>query len=287
MIYSMYTGFIENASAFGIDRALDIAEEYGFSGVEFFYPAELGDKIPSHGQALEYRKKIEERGFIVSCVSMGATVVRPEHPNEISRRDIDALIRGVEFAAAVGSKLFHHTVFMGFGYEIPEDFRLDDKRELFLEGAREVATRAAELGIEVLYEPQGPFFNGCDEFCRLVYDMRRAHKNVGVCCDFGNSFWVGEEPYAIFERMAPLIRHLHIKDYVITNEATEGASAAFRGGAYIREVTVGEGCIDVSRIARILKSVGYDGAASLEDRPNVQSAEVARGIIERMKAILG
>ena len=287
MIYSMYTGFSQNIDALGIDRALDIAQECGFSGVEFFYPTELADNIPPPSVALEYRKRIEARGLCVSCVSMGATIVRPENPNEISRCDINGLIRGVEFAAAVGSGLFHHTVFMGFGYKIPEDFRLDDKRELFLRGAREVAARAAELGIEVLYEPQGPFFNGYDEFRRFVYSMRETHKNIGVCCDFGNSFWVGEEPYAIFEELAPLIRHIHIKDYDITSEPGEGASAAFCDGTYIREVPVFEGCIDIERIAKLLRAVGYDGAASLEDWPNVKDSDATRGIIKRMRAILG
>lgn len=287
MIYSMYTGFGQNVDALGIDRALDIAAEYGFSGVEFFYPTELKDAIPPYEQALEYRKKIEERGFCVSCVSMGASIVRPHMPNEISRDDIDGLIRGVEFAAAVGSRFFHHTIFMGFGYEIPDDFRLDDKRELFLEGARQVVTYAAELGVEVLYEPQGPFFNGYDEFCSFVYDMRRTHKNIGVCCDFGNSFWVGQQPYAIFEELAPLIRHIHMKDYVITSASADGAAAAFRGGVYIREVPIGDGCIDLSRIAGILNGAGYDGAASLEDFPNVQSADKTKNIIERLRTVFG
>ena len=151
MIYSMYSGFGRNVDELGIDRALDIAEDYGFSGVEFFYSTKH-DNIPSVDEAREYRKKIEGRGFKVSCVSVGATIVRPDNPNEISENDISGLINGLEFAAAVGSKLYHHTLFMGFGYKIPDDFTLDSKRELFLEGARRVATRAAELGIEVIYK---------------------------------------------------------------------------------------------------------------------------------------
>lgn len=287
MIYTMYTGFGRAVDELGIDGALDKASEFGFSGVEFFYTTKHPVEIPSAEVAKEYRRKIEERGFKVGCVSMGATIVRPDRPNEISEADVKALIRGVEFAAEVGSKNFHHTIFMGFGYEIPEDFTLDAKRELFLEGARRVATRAAKLGVTVIYEPQGPFFNGRLEFGRLVSDMRKTHSNIGICCDFGNSFWVGEEPYEIFEEHSHLIRHVHMKDYEITREPAEGASSAFRGGVYIREVPIGEGDIDIPRIVKTIKAAGYDGTASLEDWPNVKEPEKSRAIIEKMRAMFG
>lgn len=287
MNYSMYTGFGRNVDELGIDRALEIAEDYGFSGVEFFYSARLHDTIPSVDEAREYRKKIEERGFRVSCVSVGATIVRPNNPSEISRDDIHGLMKGLDFASAVGSKLYHHTLFMGFGYEIPDNFTLESKRELFLEGARAVATRAAELGIEVIYEPQGPFFNGKTEFCRLVSDMQKTHSNIGICCDFGNSFWVGEEPYEIFEELSSLIKHIHIKDYKIKKEPSDGANPAFRGGIYITEVPISTGDIDIERIANIIKRSGYSGYASVEDRPNVKDKETALGVIEKMRALLG
>lgn len=287
MIYSMYTGFGRNVDELGIEAAVDIAKEKGFSGVEFFYSAKLHHEIPSPEVASEYRKAIEARGLKVSCVSVGATIVRPNNPNEISQNDIDGLIKGVEFAAAVGSRLYHHTLFMGFGYEIPKDFTLDKKRELFLEGARTVATRAAELGIEVIYEPQGPFFNGYEEFCRLVRDMQKTHNNIGICCDFGNSFWVSEEPYGIFEELSHLIKHVHMKDYVLTKEPTEGASPAFRGGIYIREVPLGEGNIDIERIAKTVKCAGYSGDASIEDRPNLKDKETLARVFERARALFG
>ena len=287
MIYSMYTGFGRNVNELGIDAALDIAIEKGFSGVEFFYSAKRHHEIPSPEVASEYRKAIEARGLKVSCVSVGSTIVRPDNPNEISQNDIDGLIKGVEFAAAVGSRLYHHTLFMGFGYEIPEGFTLDKKRELFLEGARMVATRAAELGIEVIYEPQGPFFNGYEEFCRLVCDMRKTHSNIGICCDFGNSFWVGEEPYRIYEEYSHLIRHIHMKDYVITSEPSEGANPAFRGGIYIREVPIGEGDINIERIADAVKRAGYSGDASIEDRPNLKDEETLARVFERARALFG
>jgi len=287
MIYSMYTGFNKNIDTYGIDKALNIAIDWGFSGVEFFYSAARADEVPSTELGAEYGRKIRERGLSVACVSMGATIVHPEAPDVINESAVAGLIKGIEFAAAVGSKLFHHTLLMGFGYKIPEDFTVESKRELFLEGARRVATRAAELGVSVIYEPQGPFFNGFDEFCRLLSDMRKTHSNIGICCDFGNPFWVSEEPYKIYEELSHLIRHVHIKDYNITYEPTEGAHSSFRGGAYIREVPAGEGDIDIPRISKILREAGYSGTASLEDLSNVESAERTRDVIARMREILG
>ncbi len=279
MIYSMFTGFMANLEKYGIDKAIDKALESGFSGVEFFFGARRAYEIPSPELTAEYKRKLTERGLSVTCVSVGATLIRPETPDIICEDDIAGLIRALEFTAAIGAKLFHHTLFMGFGQKLTENFTLDSKRELFYTAARRVADKARELGITILYEPQGPFFNGYREFTRLFYEMKKTHDNVGICCDLANSYWVDEEPYAIFEELAPYVRHVHLKDYFIDEEPKEDADRSFTGKWYIRQAPIGEGVIDFKRVIKLLKKNSYSGAASLEDPINVRSTEQTRKII--------
>ncbi len=119
----------------------------------------------------------------------------------------------------------------------------------------------------------------------MIFDMRKTHSNIGVCCDFGNTFRVSEEPYRIFEEHADLIRHVHFKDYVHKNEPFEGAEPAFRGGMYIRRSAVGDGCIDVERLAKIIKSSGYSGDASVEDWVDFEEPGKIGLIMEKMNKL--
>ena len=279
MIYSMFSGFTAEVDRGGIEQAIKKAKEYGFTGAEFFYMAKRPEEHPTLDQAREYKRALDDSGMKVTCVSVGATLIHPDKPNELNEADINGLLHLLEVTAILGAKLFHHTLFMGFGYEIPKDFTLDSKRELFLRGARIIADRARELGITVLYEPQGPFFNGYREFTRLFYDMKNTHENVGVCCDPGNSYWVDETPYAIFEELAPFIKHVHLKDYSISDKPSEGASTSFTGKSYITQVPFDRGDTDLSRIASLLKKHSYLGAASFEDYVNVSSPEKTKALI--------
>src|SRR5947209_4628070 len=45
------------------------------------------------------------------------------------------------------------------------------------------------------------------EFCRI------AGPAVGICFDTGNTFPVGEAPLDFTRRVAPFVRHVHLKDY--------------------------------------------------------------------------
>ena len=286
MIYSMFTGFSSEIDRGGIRQAIKKAKEYGFEGVEFFYGARRHEEHPSLDEAREYKRALDEEGMAVPCVSVGATLIHPDKPDELNEADINGLLHLLEVTAILGARLFHHTLFMGFGYAIPEDFTLDTKRELFLRGARIIADRARELGITILYEPQGPFFNGYREFTRLFYDMKKTHENVGICCDPANSYWVDEPPYAIFEELAPHVKHVHLKDYTISDTPSEGASCSFTGKSYITQVPFDRGVTDLSRIANLLKTHSYSGAASFEDHVNVQDPEKTKALISYAKSLL-
>ena len=279
MKYSMFTGFSENVKAHGIEKAIALAKESGFSAGEFYFSAGMPELIPTREIGEKYKMASDAADFPIPCVSIGATFIRTPDGTP-SEADVEALFKALEFTKALGAKYLHHTIFMGFHFPIDEGFINEKNIEVFYSAANRVADRAAELGITVLYEPQGPIFNGLERFSALIDKMRRTHDNIGICCDVANSYWVSEEPHPIFEKYPELIRHVHFKDYLIYDRETEGASKAFFGSTYTAPAPIGQGDIDIPRVVRLLRSINYTGFISIEDHANIKSPELTRNIID-------
>lgn len=274
---------MSNVDRYGIEQAADCAKELGFSGVEFFFMANHPELIPDIKTAKKYKALLEERGLSTPCVSVGVSLVRNDKPDEICKGDLDGALSALEFAAALGARLFHHTLIMGLSEEKTRGLEYDGIFSLVLDGASIIAKRAAELGVTVLYEPQGKYFNGHERLGKFYKEMKKSYGNVGICCDLGNSFWVGEEPYGFFEEFSKDIKHIHLKDYLITDAPIDEKSAkALQGGKYISEAEVGTGVVDMQKFYRLWHSIDYDGFMSLEDYVNIRPPEVIAKIMKRI-----
>ena len=266
MKLSFFTGFSALVDDIGAKAAIEKSRELGFSGVEFFFMAKPENTIPSGELAKKYKSYLDACGLAAPCVSVGATVVAPENDEKtVDRAVIAKLKECVDFAYNIGSKYLHHTLVMrlnaaarsmDYGAVLP----------LLLEGAGEIADYAKDKGITILYEPQGMLINGLEGFSEFYRKMKEKHENVAVCGDVGNTYWADEEPYEFFERFAKEIVHAHIKDYVkIDPKDLPDTEPQTKQGGALKEVLVGTGEIDIRRLAKILKSVGYDGFYSIED----------------------
>ena len=73
---------------------------------------------------------------------------------------------------------------------------------------REFAPIAADAGISFAIENHQDL--GSQE---LIDFATEAGPNVGICLDTGNPLAVGEEPVTFARKVAPLVRHVHLKDY--------------------------------------------------------------------------
>lgn len=104
------------------------------------------------------------------------------------------------------------------------------------------ARKAAELGIDVTIEDHQDLT--CAE---LVEICRESGPNVGICFDTGNPLSVGEEPLHFARTVAPLVKHLHLKDYRIFWTAD---------GYRLARCPIGEGAVPFQKIAKILKPLG-------------------------------
>lgn len=100
------------------------------------------------------------------------------------------------------------------------------------------ARKAADAGLQIAIENHQDF--GSDE---LMTFAEEAGSNVGIALDTGNPFAVGEDPVAFATRVAPRIKHVHLKDYV-SQFTTEG----FR----LIRCAIGDGCVPLQEMAAAL-----------------------------------
>ena len=87
------------------------------------------------------------------------------------------------------------------------------------------------------------------ELVALVEELD--HPAVGVCLDVANSIANHEWPWETIERLAPLARNLHLKDYRI---GLDPYGVGFR----IAGTPIGQGELDIGRVFRTLREAGRD-----------------------------
>ena len=106
---------------------------------------------------------------------------------------------------------------------------------------REVLPEAQRLGLCVALENHQDAT--VDDFFRLA-EMVEGHPAYGVCLDTGNPLAVGEGPVESAGRLAPLVRHVHLKDYTMHFCAE---------GYRLVRCAAGTGVIDFGAILEILR----------------------------------
>ncbi len=248
----------------GVEKAAEYAKENGFSGVEFLYYAKKPELIPDVETAKKFKEVLDSCGLEVPCVSVGATLVNADEPDRVSEPAVQGLIKAMDFSGAVGAKCFHHTLM--HDRVAPPNLSYDGVLPIVLEGAKRVADYAKALGMTVIYEPQGPFFTSRANLGKFYREIKKLCTNVGICGDIANTYWVGEEPYALFEEFAEDIAHVHLNDYVFNGEVVDKTELGIYKAPESKQVIIGEGELDIGRILAILKKVNYNGFMSLENR---------------------
>ena len=117
---------------------------------------------------------------------------------------------------------------------------------------REVLPEADDLGLCVALENHQDAT--CDDFFALA-DAVGGHPAFGVCLDTGNPLAVGEGPVESARRLAPLVRHAHLKDYTM--------HFCPEGYRLVRSAA-GSGVIDFPGILAALRTNGHDLLPGIE-----------------------
>lgn len=249
--------FTSPSSFTSFKQSVDFAVKNGLTAIEPSPAMELAE--PDVEAAREIAAYAEEKGVKIACFSMGANFLAGSYADTLAR-----LKSYIDVAAALGSPLFHHTLATG-----PDPTRsrvaFKDVLELCVSAVRELYDYAEQLGVKCAYENQGFYVNGCDRYEAFLSAVGR---DVAVVADVGNILFVDEAPEAFVGRFAPLVAHVHVKDYFWKPaggaDPGEQWHHATRGGNYLRDAIMGHGVVDFETIFRQLSAVGYDGCFSLE-----------------------
>lgn len=256
--FAFYAGFTDMCRRRGIAETVKYAAAQGFSAVE---PLEGTSgqtyTVRDVKEAQELKKILATYNMRTACYSVGTSIYR-------SPAAVDDLCRQLELAAAMGSPFLHHTIACGLNAVTPiPGAGFDDMLPELVEGACRVAEKAQEYGLKCIYEDQGFYVNGVENFGRFFAAVHQECPNTGVCGDLGNISFVDETAVAFYTAFAPYIVHVHCKDYKIYDTEKQGCYRTAHG-RYLENTLPGTGVVDYAQCFRILKESGYTGAYALE-----------------------
>ena len=260
MNFTMYSGFYGMVAAGGIEKAAEYAKNLGFSSVEFldFTGVARPPVIATREDAKRVRDTLEKYGLSVACYSVYANLWKSER----TERD---LIDHTRIAAELGSPYLHHTILPWMN--IPEN--LSERQKVFdevLPSVVRVADAATEVGITCLYEEQGFFVNGVEDYGNFYRAVKKQCGHVGVCGDLGNILFVDENADVFFREFIGEIKHVHVKDYLRQSALQSPGNGWMRtkNGDWLLDTRIGNGVVKIEECIRLLRAAGYQGKFAME-----------------------
>jgi sugar phosphate isomerase/epimerase len=238
----------------GVEDIVRCAEDLKLEGIDW---------VSTYGRdPRQLRALSEAAGLAVAC----HTFFLRGFPDGDDWRD-DAKV-GLDNAVALGAPVVM----------IPTGVRADMPREEFrsrwIDGLEEIAPWAREAGVILTIEN----FPGTDSAFVTAADFHAAKKRVPdlkLTFDDGNAAG-GEDPVASFEACAQDVVHIHLKDWTIRTEPTEGFRKML-DGRYFRPALIGEGDIPTAACWAAFRRAGYSGFINIEYESNEVPAVEAMG----------
>lgn len=256
------------------------ASDMGFDGIEF---TELQCETQEEriNLAERIKKKAEELGIEVVAYAVSANLYN-ENAEEL-REEVGRVKKKIDVAKALGAKIVRHDVCYSlsregcgrsFGMMLPT----------IASCAREISEYASTLGIKTCTENHG--FIAQDSYRIEQLFNTVGHQNFGVLVDIGNFLCVDEEPASAVSRVAPYAVHVHAKDMLVSEEASERTQLMTRGAKYLTFTAIGEGSVPVKRCLEILKRAGYDGYITIEYESRKDAIEGVKNSLAALKGYM-
>jgi inosose dehydratase len=156
-----------------------------------------------------------------------------------------------------------------------------------MDGIRVVAELAVAHGARAVVHPHaGGYIEFEDEIDATLEAL--APDGVGLCLDTGHSAFDGLNACALMRRYSDRLHHLHLKDLDpdvhrrVTSDRI-GFWGSVHAGVFC---PIGRGAVDFSAVAEVARSIGYDGAATLEQDRDPKTASRARDDVSASLAAL-
>lgn len=225
---------------------IECAVEWKLAGVEF----PLTARVPSFDGAVVEAPSFE--GDLASTLRERRLGLIADY-GALLNTDAEHLRRYLTQAAGVGAKVVRATlshILCGDRRNLAGGW--ETYREQLARRLQEVLPHAETLGVCLAVENHQDATS--DDLLRLA-EQTGFSPAFGVTLDAGNPLAVGEDPVEFARRIAPLIRHAHLKDYTL-HFAPEGYRLV--------RCAAGAGVVDFPAILRIIRTNGHSVLPAIE-----------------------
>lgn len=245
-------GYLKTKGGVGVEKPLtpldmmELAKEYRLEGVEFalsaLVPSFDGALIESGAGAQDWRSLLAQYDLKV-IADYGA----------ILDNDAEHLKAYLKTASNAGAKVVRAVL----SHLLCGDRRRMEGgwlafRDRLAERLREVIPLAEELGVCLAVENHQDATS--DDLNWLAEQVGHS-SSFGVTLDTGNPLAVAEEPVAYTERIAPLVRHIHAKDYKIY-----GCAEGYR----LVRCAAGTGAVPFREMFEVVAKNGHEVLPAIE-----------------------
>lgn len=230
-----------------LDRIVKFARDKGYQGIELrglLRELDLPRSSDFNGpdKIRAARKMVEDNGLKFVCLGASAPLHHPEGAKR--EQSLDEGKRFIDLAEALGCPYVRV-----FPNNLPKDQDKAVTLQLIRQGLQTLGDHATKTKVAVLMETHGDLIQTAD-IVEVMQGLERP--NVGLVWDFTNMWSITKEaPISVYPKLAPYIRHVHVKDYKMQD-------------GKMRYTLLGQGMAPAFQALDLLQRAGYKGFYSFE-----------------------
>ncbi|MCF0228679.1 MAG: TIM barrel protein [Parasporobacterium sp.] len=231
-----------------LEKAFRDAADFGYDFIELW-----GGR--PHAYPYDLQEDISEIRELIEKYSMPVKVYTPEinaYPYNFmlaSDRQWEKCMDYVDISLNAACRMGAEAALfaIGHGGNVPEDRR----RDRLMKSLRRMAELADKNGVMIMVETLTPFESNTCTGVRELYDVLKAADSDMLCpmVDLAAPFTQGEDPADYVRMFGKRLNHMHLVD-------SDGESDT--------HLIPGEGIMDLKNILTEMRSLGFDGTATIE-----------------------
>jgi sugar phosphate isomerase/epimerase len=246
--------FVEHAKKLEVD---------GVELLDFFWKNQ-SEEMPA------VKARLEEMNLPVSAYAVSNNFVQSS-PDARSAQ-VDVIKRGVDSALFLGTRKVR--VFAG---DLVEGITFDKAFNWIVGGLTAAARYAERHGVILALENHGRLAGKGEQIRTIIDEVGSEALRANV--DTGNFLMLDQNPVDAVRQIAALTASVHLKDLKAVADDFEGPVHTSNGGKKFLATIIGEGDIDLNRVAMFLKGAGYKDYMTIEYEGDTDCAEgVAKSV---------
>jgi sugar phosphate isomerase/epimerase len=234
-----------------IEGFLDFCGRAGFDGVDlisYFWK----DKEAEMKALPKWLKRNK-----LKLVGYGTRSNFLSHDKQEIEQSFENIRTAIVDAHRIGSKMCRV-----FGGSNLQGWTMEGALRQIVESFKKLMPLAQENDVVLTVENHGGFPATADEVIACIQGIGSPY--FASLFDTGNFLGGGEDPLAAAKKLAPYVKHVHVKDMRTFPAGSDRGHKAGRADCNLETCTIGKGIVPNKEIFEVLKDSGYDGYLSME-----------------------